>query len=439
MRLPRSFQSLGYVGTVHIIRMVLSLVIGIQVIRHLGPEAYGKLSVAMALAVILGIPNSVAPNSLVVRELANRAAGDAATVIRTALAMRLAGAGLHLILALAAIILLRHSGEVGLAVILIAAGSFGTAFSVTGASLELDGRFDTLSCIGLASSLFAAILRVALVLADAGLLWFAVAMLLDTLIQAALTLSAYVGRLGLLEVKRFDATLFRMLLSESWPLALAALMISLYTRTDVLFITYFLGEQSAGIYAVAIRLTECWYFIPGALAAIAYPNLVKHRHLAPERFYDLLTMSCGAGFWTAVLMALGITVVSPFLLPWLLGPAYIASISTLQITAWGLIFLPLSGATSSWLIIDSMPRVTLYASLCAALVNIVANLLMVPILGIAGAAVALLTSHAMSCAFSLSVVGDRRVTAAVLRGMAPTTLVRLLRLCGDALRGIRRE
>ena len=437
MRLKSIFNNLGYIGTVHAIRTVLSLVIGIQVIRHLGPEDYGKLSVAMALAIILGMPNSLAPTSLVVRELANRAAGEAATVIRTALAIKLAAAAGHVALALGAIALLRHGTDISLAVVMIAAGSFGTAFAVTGAALELESRFDTLSLISLAGTLFSTVLRLVLLLADAGLLWFAAAILIDAAVLAAINLYAYAGARHLIQCKPLDIKLLRVLLTDSWPLALAALLISLYTRTDVMFIAYFLGEEAAGNYAAAIRLTECWYFIPGALATVAYPSLVKHRRKAPERFYDLLTMSCGAGFWTTVLMALGITVASPFLLPWLLGPAYIASIPTLQITAWGLIFLPLSGATSSWLLIDLMPRVLLYASLGTALVNVAANLLLVPTLGIAGAAVALLISHAVNCLLLLQIVGDKLATAALLRGMSPATLVRLLRFCIDAARGIR--
>ena len=436
MILTSVFKSLGYVGTVHVIRTVLSLVIGIHVISHLGPEAYGKLSVAMALAMILGMPNSLAPNSLVVRELANRAVGDAATVIRTALAIKLAAAAVHVVLALGAIALLRHGTEISLAVVLIAAGSFGSAFGVTGSALELDGRFDTLSLISLAGTLLSVVLRLALLLADAGLLWFAAAILIDALVLAAINLYAYRDARHLLQRKSLDIKLARTLLTDSWPLALAAFLISLYTRTDVMFIAYFLGEEAAGNYAAAVRLTECWYFIPSALAAVAYPRLVKHRREEPERFYDLLTMSCGAGFWVTVFMALGITVASPYLLPWLLGPAYIASIPTLQITAWGLIFLPLSGATSSWLLIGSMPRVMLYASFGTALVSVAVNLLLVPTLGIAGAAVALLISQAVYCVLLLLIVGDKRATAALLRGMSPTTLVRLMRFCIDRARGI---
>lgn len=435
MKSSRVFSNLGYVGAVHVIRMVLSLVIGILVIRHLGPEAYGKLSVAMALAFILGTITSIAPNTLVVRELANRAAGDTTTVIATALAIRLAAAGMHVLLALLAIVLLRHEVEIGLAVVLIAAGSFGTAFAVTGAVLESKSRFDTLSLISLAGSLFGAAVRLAMVIADAGPIWFAAAFLFEALLLAAINLYTYAYARDLLRWQRPEIELSRVLLTQSWPLALASLMISLYTRTDVLCITYFIGVQAAGIYSVAIRLTECWYFIPSALATVAFPNLVKYRRENPERFYDLLTMSCGAGFWAAVFMALGITVTSPFILPWLLGPAYTESIPTLQITAWALIFLPLSGAASSWLLIDSMPRVTLYASLGTAPVNILANLILVPTMGIAGAAVALLISHAVSTVLLLQIVADKRVTAAVLRGMSPETLVRLLRLCIDAARG----
>ncbi len=435
MRSSRVFSNLGYVGAVHMIRMVLSLVIGILVIRHLGPEAYGKLSVALALAFILGTITSIAPNTLVVRELSNQADGVATTVIATALTIRLAASAVHVVLALVAIVLLRHDAEIGLAVILIAAGSFGTAFESTGAVLTLKSRFDTLSLISLAGSLFGAALRLAMVVADAGLIWFAAAFLFEALVLAALNLFAYANARDLLRWQPPDSELSRVLLTQSWPLALASLMIALYTRTDVLCITYFLGVQAAGIYSVAIRLTECWYFVPAALATVAYPNLVKHRRENPERFYDLLTMSCGAGFWSAVIMALGITVTSPFILPWLLGPAYMASIPTLQITSWALIFLPLSGAASSWLMIDSMPRVTLYASLGTAPVNIVANLLLVPAMGIAGAAVALLISQAVSAILLLQIVDDKQVTAAVLRSMTPQTLVRLLRLCIDAARG----
>ena len=437
MTLRSAFRNVGYVGAVQVIRMALSLLIGIQVIRHLGPEAYGWLSIAMALALVISMPTSVAPNVLVVRELANRAAGERSNVIATALALRLTGAVLHVVLALAAIVLLAHDADIGNAVVLIAAGSFASAFAVTGAALELDGRFDTLSGISLASVLFGVALRLALVLADAGFIWFAAAMLLEAAGMAALNLAAYAGARQQLDPRRLDRPLAGLLLAESWPLALSALMVALYSRTDVLCITYFLDAHAAGVYSVAIRLTECWFFIPASVSSVIYPTLIKRRRDGPAGFYDLLTMSCGAGFWTAVVMALGITIATPFVLPALLGSAYDGSILPLQITAWSLVFLPLSYATASWLVIESMPRVNLYATFVTALVNVAANVLLVPTVGLAGAAIALVISHAIGCPLTLLIVGERQATAALLRSMSPTTLVRLVGLCLEQVRRAR--
>lgn len=437
MRLSRAFNNLGHVGVVHVIRTVLSLVIGIQMIKHLGPEAYGKLSVAIAIVGILGVTMGIAPETIIVRQLARGSIRDGAAVIRTALAIKLAAAALHVVLAIAAIAVLRYGAEINAAVAMIAMGSFGTAFAVTGTALMLDSRFDTLSLISLAGALIGVVVRLALLQTDAGLLWFAAAMLLDAVVLAIINLYFYSQVRRLLECQPLDKDVARALVVQSWPIALAGLMVALYTRTDVLCITHYLGEQAAGVYSVAIRLTECWYFIPSALAAVAYPDLVKHRIEAPDRFYDLLTMSCGAGFWTAVAMALGITFTGPLVLPWLLGPAFVSSIPTLQITSWVLIILPLSAATLSWLLIDAMPRVTLYASFGTALVNLVANVILVPSLGISGAAIALLLSHTAYLGLSLWIVRDVRATAAILKGMSPVTLARLIRLCMVAVRGSR--
>ena len=90
------------------------------------------------------------------------------------------------------------------------------------------------------------------------------------------------------------------------------------------------------------------------------------------------------------------TFLSNAIVVFLYGAAYQNAGSVLAIHIWAGVFVSLGVVSSSWLINENMQRVTLYRTLSGAIVNVVLNLVLIPIYGLLGAAIATVISYTIA-------------------------------------------
>lgn len=62
----------------------------------------------------------------------------------------------------------------------------------------------------------------------------------------------------------------KRLLSLSWPLILSGVAFMLYMRIDQIMIGNMIGDAAVGIYSVAVKMVEVWYFFPVAIVRFRY-------------------------------------------------------------------------------------------------------------------------------------------------------------------------
>jgi O-antigen/teichoic acid export membrane protein len=195
----------------------------------------------------------------------------------------------------------------------------------------------------------------------------------------------------------------------AWPVALTQVLVVAYFRLDVLMLTWLTDLQSVGLYGVATRLTEPLLLVPAAIAASLYgaaSPLWEHAGgEEADRLYRVMLASA-AGY--GVLVAVALTTLGPSLLAWAL-PRYVESIPPLRILAWALVFMSANMVTTA--VLNSMGRFRLVTAVAAATLVFcaVANLLLVPWLGIQGAALATVLTEAWNSALQIGlVIGLRR-------------------------------
>ena len=54
-------------------------------------------------------------------------------------------------------------------------------------------------------------------------------------------------------------------------------MAIVYLKVDQIMIGEMLGGEELGIYSVAVRMSEVWYFFPTAIIVSFFPKLLKSR------------------------------------------------------------------------------------------------------------------------------------------------------------------
>lgn len=107
-------------------------------------------------------------------------------------------------------------------------------------------------------------------------------------------------------------------------------------------------------------------------------------------------------------MALVMSVMAAPAIRILYGDEYLAAIPVLQIMAWKTVFVALSSASAQMIIIENLQRYAVMRNLFGCVVNIGLNMLLIPIWGIIGSAVAAVFTMAFSGYFSHFVIKPYR-------------------------------
>lgn len=182
------------------------------------------------------------------------------------------------------------------------------------------------------------------------------------------------------------------------PLGLAVLLSALYFRIDLYFIERWHGLEAVGGYNAVFRLVEAARLLPAAVMAVTFPLLVNASGTSVVwRIGGWLTMA-GAGLALASMAASQLIVTAIYGVPY----GYTAPAFAVLALALPLFFLnyALTHQVIGW---DGQ-RAYLGIAASALVVNVAANLLLVPGRGITGAAMAtVITEVAVTagCVFAL--------------------------------------
>lgn len=193
-----------------------------------------------------------------------------------------------------------------------------------------------------------------------------------------------VRRLGLEAIKPSYSMGTKMLKMASM-FFLAAVFVKIYSYVDSFTLNLVIGSAAVGIYAVAYKLTYAFQFLPLAFVGALYPAMSAEAHDRVALKRTLLK----AEWYVALLAApivFGLFSIAPELIHLVYGPAYALAIPTLQILVFVLIFIfmdfpmgSLMNATGKQHIKTAIMGVTM-------VINVIANLVLIPLLGIPGAA-----------------------------------------------------
>ena len=191
----------------------------------------------------------------------------------------------------------------------------------------------------------------------------------------------------------------RELIWEALPLAISMLSILLAWKIDQIMLGSMSGLQAVGIYAVCAMLVQMLASLLAVAIRTVYPVLVESMPQSPgvphpgyQRLYNVFTT-------TTVLIAIFVSLVSEFAVEVIFGSSYESSAQVLTIYIWSLVFWSLGAASGSWLVAQRLGHLVLYRSIGGMFINIGMNLLLIPLMGINGAAMATLTSLCITYLF----------------------------------------
>ena len=193
------------------------------------------------------------------------------------------------------------------------------------------------------------------------------------------------------------------ILAPSLHYAGSSLMSTLYHRSGIIAVRWYLGEHALGLYAAATRLADVLRNFLAVPQTVLMPRMALRENSA-ERLPRLTRFAASVLVWFGVPLMVGGVVTAPVVVPWLLGAQYQAAVRAFQWVALYVITAP-AAALFAGTILYAMGRHRAYfiSTLAGAATAVVLNLILPPWFGINGACVAFVLGElgVALCAFLL--------------------------------------
>ncbi len=379
-----------------IIRMGISLIVGVWVARYLGVQQYGVFNYATAFVALFSPLTTLGLDNVVIREIV-RDFSISKQILGTTFLLKLLGGFASLLLTVCAIYLLHQDNKLNiwLIVILAATGIFHAFDTI---DIWFQSQVQSKYTVIAKNIVFIIIslAKITLIQMHESLIAFAWITLAEIGLNAISLVIAYKIQGYALIFWRWSFPLAKALLKQSWFMILSDLSIIVYMKIDQIMLGQMLGNHAVGIYSAATRISEIWYFIPMAILSSVSPMIFAAKETNEALYYKHLKQFIQLMILLSFIIVIPMTFLSKTIVIMLFGNSYIAAGQVLAIHIWSSLFIFISVAISPWFIAEGLTHLSFYRTLAGAIINIILNLFLIPAYAEVGAAIATLISYAFT-------------------------------------------
>ena len=173
------------------------------------------------------------------------------------------------------------------------------------------------------------------------------------------------------------------------PLSLLAGLLVITSQTDILMLGLFVEAEDIGVYRVAWQGASLVNLVLFAIGLTVEPTIARLHGLGESRSLQEIVKTSGRmAFVISLLMSAVLILFGRQLLAFVFGAAYVGSYLPMAILCAGQIALAFSGWAVLVLNMTGNERTTARFTAYAAVANVVANAVLIPLLGLPGAAIA---------------------------------------------------
>lgn len=277
--LLKIIHSISWLSLDKVLRMGVGLLISALIARHLAPAQYGVLNYAPELTGLTGTLATLGLHEIVVRDIvrspqqANIAPGSAAV-------LQIFSGLLSFLLTLACTFQLPPNDVLAQMIVAI----LGSTMLIKANEIPMywfEAQVQSKYAVSVQNGVFLVFAATkAFVILNCGtIIGLAWATLREAL-SVASTLIVVMNRHGpALNSLRASTRRAKILLQDSWPLVLAIFAVAIYMRIDQIMLGQMASDEAVGIFSVAVRISEIWYFMPIAIVASVFPSILEAKSL----------------------------------------------------------------------------------------------------------------------------------------------------------------
>ncbi len=392
-----------------IVQMVIALFVNRAVASYLQPANYGILNYGASIVALFTSICTLGLNQIVINEIISKKE-EQGNIMGTSIAMRMLSSALSVVMITILVLVLKPGdGTIWLVTVLQALALFFDAFNTIQLWYQSRLKSKYITIVAFMVYAVVAIFKIILVILKLSLIWFAFANTLTSALTMVLTYALYKKQNGpKLELKR---DLAKPLLSKSYHFILSGIMVAIYGQTDKIMIGSMIPDMaSVGLYSVATTITNLWSFIPSAIITSFRPTIIEAKERNNELYIRRLKQLYSIILWLNIAYAVFITIFSNLIITILYGEEYMGAKIPLLLAVWSGGFSYVGVARDTWLVAEGYQKYSKWFSLMGCITNVILNLILIPVIGIVGAALATTITQVMTGLIATLFFKDTRIS-----------------------------
>lgn len=376
---------------IRIIQSIVALLINMLTARYLGPSNFGLITYAASLVAFVLPIMQLGFSNVLVQEIVNDPDTEGA-IIGTSITLSLISS-VCCIIGIASFAFVANPNE-PTTVLVCFLYSLILLFQACDHiefwyQAKLMSKYT--SIISLVSYVAVSAYKVFLLVTAKSVYWFALSNALDYALISIGGIALY-RKLGGQKLS-FSWELGKRVFSRSKHYILSSMMVTVFAQTDKIMIKMMINEAATGYYGAAVACAGMTSFVFSAIIDSFRPSIFEGQKEGNNAFGHRLTMLYSIVIYLSLLQSIFMTILSKWIVHILYGSAYSPAIGALQIVVWYSTFSYLGSVRNIWILANNMQKHLWKINMSGAMANVVLNAILIPIMGINGAAVASLITQ----------------------------------------------
>ena len=371
--------------------MLISLVVGLITARYLGPSNYGIINYALAYTAFFMAFCTLGINSVLVKEFVDNPQEEG-TIIGSSLCLRAVSSFLSAAIIVCIVCIVdRNDLTVIIVTALCSISLIFNIFETFNYWFQSKLKSKVTAIVTLIAYAITSLYKVLLLILGKGVEWFAFANALDYICLGIMLMISY-KRYGGSKLS-FSKSVSKRILSKSVPFILPGLMVAVYGYADKFMLKHMLDESQVGFYSTATAICTMWCFVLTAIIDSVYPSIMEAYKVDKVLFEKRNRQLYAIVFYVSVVVSTLFCIFGELAIWLLYGEAYLPSVGPLRVITWYTAFSYLGVARNAWVVCENKQKYLKYIYISAAIINVILNLVFIPLWGATGAAAASLVTQ----------------------------------------------
>lgn len=420
------FVNASWIIVCKIAQSLLSLIVTMLTARYLGPSNYGLINYAAAIVAFVVPIAQLGLGSIQVQELVNHPEEEG-IITGTTLILSIISAIFCSIGVLSFVIIANYEEiETIFVCVLYTIVLFFQSAELMQYWFQAKYISKFSSIVSLIAFFVISVYKIFLLVHGLSIYWFAVANSIDYII-ISFALLIYYHKLGG-KALHFSWSVGKRMLNKSKYYIIANMMIVVFSQTDRIMLKQMVDSTSTGLYSAAATCAGLANFVYVAIIDSFRPMVFESYKKSKESFNKNMIRLYSIIIYLSFFECLVVTIFSKLIIKIIYGSEYLNASGALIIVAWYTIFAYIGSVRNVWILANEKQSWIWRINFAGAIANVLLNILLIPILGINGAALASLITQIFTNIIVSYLIKDIRDSSyLMLKGLNPTVVFSIIK------------